>query len=161
MPIATHPPEADKGDVAATLHPVAVSRLGGAAVGIVARPSGDLLPSDGHAPRLRSTGRASRPAPATPTPMRALAVEALALLRQAADPGRRPAAWSSPPFIEALERTVAQLAPIRSREALASSFARESFRVPAAAVVDVRAGSRPDATPVRLAYAVRWRQLGR
>ena len=56
----------------------------------------------------------------------------------------------------------AQLAPIRDRRGLAASFGREAFRTSTA-----RRDARPtqptaDAIgPVRVAYAVRWLELGR
>lgn len=47
MPIASHPPEADVRDVAATYHVVAVRPGGDDAVGAAAPPPEDLLPSGG------------------------------------------------------------------------------------------------------------------
>ena len=58
----------------------------------------------------------------------------------------------------------AQLAPIRDRRGLAASCGREAFRTSARARRDAGADAAdlPDAIgPVRVAYAVRWLELGR
>ncbi len=145
MPLATHLPEADAGGVTATAKPVTGSRLGGASRGIAALPSADLLPSGG--PPARD------PAPA---PARALALDALRLLRAWYAPERRPAHWSDPRFQAAVESVRRQLWPIPSRRALASSFGREAFHV----IVLVPTGAL-DADATRLGYALRWLELGR
>lgn len=144
MPLATHLPEADAGGVTVTAKPVKGSRLGGASRGIAAPPSADLLPSDG--PPARD------PAPA---PARALALDALRLVRAWHAPDRRPKHWSDPRFRTAVEVCRMQLRPIASRRALASSFGREAFQM-----IPPSAATAFDADAVRLAYALRWLELG-
>jgi hypothetical protein len=53
-----------------------------------------------------------------------------------------------------MELVRAHLAPLRSRKALAASYGREAFHV----VLDDTA--RDDLGAVRLAYAIRWLELG-
>jgi hypothetical protein len=143
MPIVSRLPEADVGDVTATAHPVTVSRFGGDAIGTAAPPSGVLLPSGG--PPARDP---------VPAPSRALALDAVRLLRNLRDPARVPARWARPDFRREVDIVRSHLAPLRSRRALAGSFGREAFHV----VPDAQAGD--DHGPVRVAYALRWLELG-
>ena len=143
MPIAARLPGADVGDVTLTAHPVMDLRPGGDAIGTAASPPGELLPSGGT----------SAPAP-VPAPSRALALDAIRLLRCLRDPTRAPARWSEPAFRREVDLVRAHLAPLRSRQALASSFGREAFH----ATTD-RPGE-GDPGPVRVAYALRWLELG-
>ena len=79
-----------------------------------------------------------------------LALRAAELLR-AVETGAVAPGWRRPGFGSAVDEIRAQLGPIRRREALAASFAREAARRladPAAA-----------AAPLDLAYAVRWLEL--
>ena len=69
----------------------------------------------------------------------------------------RPAAWGDVRFGRDVERVRRHLAPIRDRSLLASSFGREGFW----------ARSMPDDTvrvlvtsPITVAYAIRWLELG-
>jgi hypothetical protein len=140
MPIMTRPPEATD-DTAMHLAPV--PRRGGSSVGMADPPSGDLLPADG------SQGPAPVPAPA-----RALALDALRLLRRLRDPARRPERWTEPAFRREIELVRAHLAPLRSRRALAASYGREAFHV----VMD--GAARDDPGAVRLAYTLHWLELG-
>jgi hypothetical protein len=89
-----------------------------------------------------------------PAPTRALALDALRLLRRLRDPARRPERWSQPAFSRETELVRAHLAPLRTRKALAASFGREAFHV----TLDDTARENPG--PVRLAYALRWLELG-
>jgi len=141
MPAATHPPETDAGGVAVTVADGTVTRLGGAPVGTSRTLSGDLLPPGGSPAR--------DPAP---VPTRALALDALDVLRRrrAEEPWVGP--WSDPMFLAQVEAIRAQLAPIRSRRSLADSFAREAFRSSGRAVPN-------EIGPLRLAYALRWLEL--
>ena len=69
-----------------------------------------------------------------------------------------------PAFAREVDLIRAQLAPIRDRRGLAASFGREAFRTSDApdATQGVDAADLPDAIgPVRVAYAVRWLELGR
>jgi hypothetical protein len=78
-----------------------------------------------------------------------LALDALALLRRFRGEAAAEAAQSDPVFMHQLEVARSQLAPIRSRDGLAASFVREAFQ------------AHPGRSePVRLAYAIRWLELG-
>jgi len=139
MPIMTRQPEAT--DTMAT-HLAPVQRRGGNQVGSTDAPSRDLLPAGG----LRA------PAP-VPAPARALALDALRLLRRLRDPARRSDRWAQPSFRREIELVRAHLAPLRTRKALAASYGREAFHL------SMDAG-RDDPGAVRLAYALRWLELG-
>ncbi len=134
----TRQPEAT-GDLAIRF----AQRHGGGTVGSTSAPSGDLLPADGFL----------APAPVL-APARALASEAIRLLRVGGDPARRPARWSQPAFRREIELVHAHLAPLRSRKALAASYGREAFHL------TLHATARDDPGAVRLAYALRWVELG-
>jgi hypothetical protein len=140
MPILTRQPEAT--DTMAT-HRASVPRRGGASIGSTVSPSRDLLPSGG----------VLAPGP-VPAPARALALDALRLLRRLRDPARRPERWSQPAFSRETELVRAHLAPLRTRKALAASFGREAFHV------TLDEAARDDPGAVRLAYALRWLELG-
>ena len=118
----------------------------------------DALDSTGHGVRpgaLLPSGDASTTAP-VPAPHRALALDALAIRRLLRDRPRDAGPWGEPAFAREVDAIRRHLAPIASRRALASSFARESFRSPTLAL-SVERGA---IEPVRLAYAVRWLELG-
>ncbi|CAN5599465.1 hypothetical protein BH20CHL7_BH20CHL7_14620 [soil metagenome] len=68
-------------------------------------------------------------------------------------------AWSDVRFRERVDAIRHQLAPLRSRAALVASYGREASHV----TVDGRASGRPSApaTPLQVAYALRWLELGR
>ena len=89
-----------------------------------------------------------------PAPARALALDALRLRRRLRDPAQRPDRWAEPTFRREIELVRAHLAPLRSRKALAASYGREAFHLsPAGTALD-------DPGAVRLAYALRWVELG-
>jgi hypothetical protein len=140
MPITPRQPEAT--DTTA-MHLADVQRRGGSPVGSITPPCRELLPDDG----------ALAPAP-VPAPTRALALDALRLLRRLRDPARRPDRWAQPSFRREIELIRAHLAPLRTRNALAASYGRESFHL----APDEAARDDPGA--VRLAYALRWLELG-
>jgi hypothetical protein len=132
-------------------HPKRGPRAGdGTTIGDL-RLSGDLLPSGG----------APAPAPA-PTPQRALALDALHLLRHLRGTIAAGPAWSDVSFGRQVEAVRRQLAPIRSRAGLAASFGREAFHVRRASTdaIDGSAPAMATPGPVRLAYALRWLELG-
>jgi hypothetical protein len=110
-------------------------------------PSADLLPPDGAVTHVSALA-----------PHRALALDALHLLRTLRDRPRDAGQWGVPAFAREVDRVRAQLAPIRDRRGLAASFGREAFRA-------LGASDAPDPPvgigPVRVAYAVRWLELGR
>jgi hypothetical protein len=89
-----------------------------------------------------------------PAPARALALDALRPLRRLRDPARRPKRWSQPAFGREIQLVRAHLAPLRTRKALAASYGREAFHL------SMDAANRDDPGPVRLAYALRWLELG-
>lgn len=142
MPIVTRQPEATDSQA---MHLAAVQRHGGASpsIGSSSAPPADLLPSGGFL----------APAP-VPAPARALALDALRLLRRLRDPARRPGRWSEPSFSRQIELVRIHLAPLRSRQALAASYGREAFHI------TLDATAREDPSAVRLAYALRWLELG-
>jgi hypothetical protein len=90
-----------------------------------------------------------------------LALDALRVLRHIRGATFTEPAWTEPAFGREIEAIRRQLAPIRSRSGLAASFSREAFNIR-------RAGMRPEEGevdspppgPVRLAYALRWLELG-
>ena len=140
MPILTRQPEAT--DTTATHH-ADVQRRGGSPIGSLTPPPRVLLPDGG----------VLAPAP-VPAPARALALDALRLLRRLRDPARRPDRWAQPSFCREIELVRSHLAPLRSRKALAASYGREAFHL------SMDDASRGDPGAVRLAYALRWLELG-
>lgn len=111
--------------------------------------------------------------PHIPDPRHELARLALDVVVRTAEPVDLPRRWLGTPFAREVDRTRAQLAPIRSRHGLIASFSREASiavtRGECSAPAD-RAG--PTAGPgievdpvqppgpVRVAYAIRWLELG-
>jgi hypothetical protein len=89
-----------------------------------------------------------------PAPARALALDALRLLRRLRDPACRPERWTQPVFRREIELVRAHLAPLHTRRALAASYGREAFHVA------MDGAARDDPGAVRLAYALRWLELG-
>jgi hypothetical protein len=88
-----------------------------------------------------------------PAPARALALDALRVVRALRDPARRPARWAQPSFGAEVELVRRHLAPVRSRQTLAASYGREAFHLV------ISRGERDDPSPIRLAYALRWMEL--
>ena len=85
-----------------------------------------------------------------------LARLALDLVLRTTEPIDAPRRWTTPAFAAEVDRTRAQLAPIRTRDALLASFRRE-------ASISATRGHPEDgrpAGPVRVAYAIRWLELG-
>jgi hypothetical protein len=113
-------------------------------IGAVA-PPGALLPSGG----------APFSAPAL-APHRALALDAFLVLRTLRDRPRDAGFWGEPAFAREVDLVRRHLAPMQSRRGLAASFSREAFHGPGVG------RPRDPATfrPVRIAYAVRWLELG-
>ena len=112
-----------------------------AAVGTIGMPPLDprIGPRDGDDPRHE------------------LARLALDLVVRTTAPLAVPPRWESVAFGREVERTRGQLAPIDTRSALADSFSRE-----ASVAVTRSAPVSPDRPPgpVRVAYAIRWLELG-
>jgi hypothetical protein len=111
----------------------------------VARPGGDAsIGSHGPPEDLLPLGGVSATAPA-PAPHRALALDALRVLRGLGNRPRGDAgSWEEPAFAREVELVRGHLAPIRSRCGLTSSFGREASFT----------------RPLRVAYALRWLELG-
>ena len=126
-------------------HQTAVSRSGDASTIGHPPPLEVLLPSSGSL----------APAPA-PAPHRALALDALRLRRALRDPHRLVGVWAEPSFAREVELVRLHLAPLRRRSGLTASYGREAFQA--------LGGSEPRPTEalgaVRVAYALRWVELG-
>jgi len=69
-----------------------------------------------------------------------------------------PRRWSTVAFAREVAAVRAQLAPIRSRKALAESFGREA--AVAATLTPPTIDPPEPPGPVRVAYAIRWLELG-
>ena len=108
------------------------------AVDLVAPPLIDVLVPRPTPPPVRRGGLAAG------HEARELDEEVARLLRVRSGELAEPLHWRRPSVRAEVEMAVAQLAPIRSRLALASSWERESHRSPA----------------LRLAYAIVWLRLG-
>ena len=108
-------------------------------------PPGVLLPSGG----------AARAVPAS-APHRALALDALAVLRILRDHPCDAGAWGEPAFAREVEAIRHQLDPIRNRHTLTDSYSREAFRS------GPKDGSvQPSIRrSTAVAYAIRWLELG-
>ncbi|HEV8403467.1 MAG TPA: hypothetical protein VGQ31_10580 [Candidatus Limnocylindrales bacterium] len=105
---------------------------------------------------LLPTGGAARAVPAS-APHRALALDALTVLRLLRDHPRDAGSWGEPAFARAVDAIRRQLDPIRDRRMLTASYAREAFRLPPADAGTLRP---PTARPAAVAYAIRWLELG-
>jgi hypothetical protein len=117
---------------------------GDASIGSPA-PPGDLLPSGG----------VPAPAPA-PASHRALALDALRVLRMLRDHPSDAGPWGGPAFAREVDHIRDHLAPIVSRRGLAASYGREAHRRRGAD----RTGDTSLIRPVVVAYALRWMELG-
>ena len=109
---------------------------------VIASPQASRIPS-------RAAAATAGVAPAGLSPrripsVRRLRVSAAAIHRLLLALHRMPPAWQTPGFTSRLDRTRAQLLPIRSLAALADSFCREHGT---------------DDPVVRIAYALRWLEL--
>ncbi|MDQ3127867.1 MAG: hypothetical protein M3Q66_05335, partial [Chloroflexota bacterium] len=111
--------------------------------------------------------------PHIPDPRHELARLALDVVVRTAEPVDLPRRWLGTPFAREVDRTRAQLAPIRSRQALIASFSREASiavtrgecsgpadRTGPTASPGTAADPVQPPGPVRVAYAIRWLELG-
>ena len=114
---------------------------------IVARSSG-VTPDIASGARPSVADRAPRAGELLPSDL-------APIVRTLRDHPRDAGLWGEPAFAWEVERIRRQLAPIVSRRALVSSYGREAFRG-----ATVAAGESRSIGPVRLAYAVRWLELG-
>lgn len=128
---------------------------------VVAEPRSRLLRFE----RPSTAATAATPVGIDPDPpdlRRELARLALDVVVRTSEPVDLPCRWRGFAFAREVDRTRAQLAPLRSRRALLTSFAREaSIVVSAPSALDDSnpPGSLPPG-PVRVAYAIRWLELG-
>ena len=111
--------------------------------------------------------------PSVPDPRHELARLALDVVVRTSEPVELPRRWRGVPFAREVDRTRAQLAPIRSRQGLIASFSREASIAATRgecsppgeqAGPSAAPGPRLDLLqppgPVRVAYAIRWLELG-
>ena len=101
--------------------------------------AGSLLPDDADA------GGRARPSASSGDVARELDDEVTRLLRVRSGELAEPLLWRRPSHVREVDAVVRQLAPIRTRDSLVSSWERESRHSP----------------PVRLAYAIAWLGLAR
>jgi hypothetical protein len=129
---------------------------------VVAEPRSRLLRFERPVPVVAAAGTIGSSIPTTvdvdpEDPRHELARLALDLVLRTSEPLSLPPRWTTVPFGREVDRTRAQLVPIRSRAALATSFSRE-------ASVAVTRFAEPAPLmppgPVRVAYAIRWLELG-
>jgi len=139
MPIGDRQPETTD---AAAAHPAGHVRHGAIDGGMNAQGPGVLLSPS--APTLQAS---------VPAPARALALDALRVSRLLRDPARRPERWAQPGFAVEVEQIRRHLAPVRTRQTLAASYGREAFHLA------LTRSDEADASPTRLAYALRWLEL--
>ena len=111
---------------------------------IDARPTGSSATLASPSDRAVANGDRARPGVLLPSG------------RRLRDRPRDAGPWGEPAFAREVDRVLRDLAPIASRRALASSFAREAFRRPG----PMTAREATVVEAVRLAYAVRWLELG-
>lgn len=134
---------------------------------VVAEPRSRLLRFDRPSTATTASGAVGVPV-AGEDPRHELARLALDVVIRTAAPIEVPASWLRPGFAMEVDRTRAQLAPIRTRKGLLASFSREASiaatRVPPGLATTMPAGQPPPAQPppgpVRVAYAIRWLELG-
>ena len=107
---------------------------------------------------VATVGGAVDSIPAPDDPLHELARLALDVVVRTSEPLSLPRRWTTVPFIREVDHTRAQLAPIRTRRALADSFSREAS-VAVTRCADPAAADPPPG-PVRVAYAIRWLELG-
>jgi hypothetical protein len=111
-------------------------------------PSGALLRPDG---------------PAEPHPpvdaRRILALDAVRIVGRLRTTAPGPDVWTTARFGREVEYVRAHLRPIRTRQSLVGSFGREAFHVPVLREAGVGA-ERGLESAVRVAYALRWLELG-
>jgi hypothetical protein len=89
---------------------------------------------------------------------RELARIALDVVVRSLDPSSIPARWSTRAFAREVAEIRVHLAPIRSRRSLVDSFGREAAVAATATPPPATYAVSPG--PVRVAYAIRWLELG-
>jgi hypothetical protein len=121
----------------------------------IAEPRSRLLRFDRPVPDMAGLSEADAQLNGS-DPRHELARLALDLVVRTAEPADLPTRWTTYPFGREVDRTRGQLAPIRSRAALLASFSREASIAVTRGVVETGM----PAGPVRVAYAIRWLELG-
>jgi hypothetical protein len=111
-------------------------------------PSGALLRPDGPAEPLMPID-----------PRRVLALDAIRILGRLRSTAPVPDRWLERSFEREVEFVRAHLQPIRTRAMLAASFGREAFHVPILRDPQMT-DERGLESAVRVAYALRWLELG-
>jgi hypothetical protein len=111
-------------------------------------PSGALLRPDGPAEPLLPID-----------PRRVLALDAIRIMGRLRSTAPVPGRWLERSFGREVEFVRAHLQPIRTRAMLAASFGREAFHVPVLRDPET-ADERGLESAVRVAYALRWLELG-
>jgi hypothetical protein len=129
---------------------------------VVAEPRSRLLRFDRPVAPVVAAGAIGNPAGRARSihpddPRHELARLALDLVVRTSEPIQLPSRWLGPGFGREVERTRAQLAPIKSRAVLSASFAQEASV--AVSRLSAFSPSNPPG-PVRVAYAIRWLELG-
>jgi hypothetical protein len=142
VPVPTRQPESLD---LTTSHPVAVPPPGVGKDGIPTMTPGDLFPP--------GVGAAAGPGSVGG---RVLAFEALRLQRSTQDAARGTAEAAAETLAAEVLAVRAQLTPVSTQAALADSYRREAFHI-----VSEFGCDRPEPTAIRLAYALRWLELGR
>jgi hypothetical protein len=121
---------------------------------------GPWLPGPPSSAPLLRADEGDRPAAGSPIPLRppvdpvALLVADARTLLLAADDDAVSDRWQDERFVGQVEAARRHLAPIEDPELIAASFTREAFHGPRLARVPAVAAS-----PVRVAYAIRWMEL--
>jgi hypothetical protein len=111
-------------------------------------PSGALLRPDGPAEPILPVD-----------PRQVLALDAVRITARLRSTAPVPERWLDRSFEREVEFVRAHLQPIRSRAMLAASFGREAFHVPVLRDPE-SAHERGLESAVRVAYAIRWLELG-
>ena len=110
-------------------------------------------------PRRRPLGFERPVQPESPRDVgRDLSKIALDIVVRSLDPVTIPPRWSTRAFGREVALVRAQLAPIHSRHVLADSFRREAAVAATATPLSIDPPEPPG--PVRVAYAIRWLELG-
>ena len=125
---------------------------------VIAEPRSRLLRFERAS--IASASAAVGNEPLAPDPRHELARLALDVVLRTAEPVDLPPRWRGVPFAREVDRTRAQLVPIVSRAALLASFAGEASVRATHTDVAVPDPAQPPPGPVRVAYAIRWLELG-
>jgi hypothetical protein len=132
--------------------------------GRLSGPGGTLDAFLDRLPRGGSSGALLRPdGPAEPVPpvdaRGILALDAVRIVGRLRSTAPCPSRWLETSFGREVQFVRAHLQPIRTRATLAASFGREAFHVPVLRDPEV-ADERGLESAVRVAYALRWLELG-